>query len=328
MLLLSRSDIKKAITMREAIEANKKVFQLAVDDKIDSPLRTVMLAKDGNSTFIFMPAYSPDMDAAALKVINIFPQNIDKGLLSSPAQVMLIDGETGYVSALLDGATVTQIRTGASSGAAFDVLAKKDCRKGALIGTGGMAAMQLAGMVEARKLEEVKIFDMNEERCRKFIEVMQEELSEYGTKFIQAKDSDDCIEDADLIITVTPSPVPVFDGTKVKAGATISLVGAYEPHKRELDPAVLPRTSKIFCDLRDAALAETGDLIIPIADGIITEDDVLGSLGDVLKGTIAGRESDDEIIIYDTVGFAAMDLMAAKVIYDNAVKAGIGTTWE
>ena len=148
MLLLSRSDIKKAITMREAIEADKKVFQLAVDDKIDSPLRTVMVSKDGNSTFIFMPAYSPDMDAAALKVINIFPQNIDKGLLSSPAQVMLIDGETGYVSALLDGATVTQIRTGASSGAAFDVLGKKECRKGALIGTGGMAAMQLAGMVE------------------------------------------------------------------------------------------------------------------------------------------------------------------------------------
>lgn len=113
-------------------------------------------------------------------------------------------------------------------------------------------------MLAARKLEEVKIFDLNEERCKAFAEEMQKELAKYGATIIPAKDSDDCIEDADLIITVTPSAKPVFDGTKVKVGATISCVGTYEPHKHELDPAVLPRASKIICDSKEAALSETG----------------------------------------------------------------------
>ena len=160
-----------------------------------------------------------------------------------------------------------------------------------------------------------------------FAEEMQKGLAKYGAKIIPAKDSDDCIEDADLIITVTPSAKPVFDGTKVKAGATISCVGTYEPHKHELDPAVLPRASKIICDSKEAALSETGDLLIPIAEGIITEEDVLGSLGDVINGKIKGRENDEEIIVYETVGVAAQDLVAAKVIYDKAVEAGKGLRW-
>lgn len=326
MLLLSREDIKKVFTTREAIEAVKLAFKLTEEKKVDSPLRTVINGKyDG--AFLFMPAYAPDIDAAAVKVIDIFPHNIDNGLMTSPAQTLLIDGKTGYVCALLDGTYVTQLRTGASSGAAFDLLAKKDCRKGALIGTGGQAATQLASMLEARKLEEVKIFDLNAERCAEFCKKMQEELSSYGTQITPAATSDECIEDADLIITVTPSPKPVFDGNKVKQGATVSCVGTYEPHKHEMDPAILPRASKIICDSKEAALSETGDLLIPIADGIITEDDILGSLGDVILGTIPGRENDDEIIVYETVGIAAQDLITAKAIYDKAVEKGIGTEW-
>lgn len=327
MLLLSREDIKKCVTMKEIIEADKKAFKAVIDGKVDTPLRTVINGKyDG--AFLFMPAYSPDDDTAAMKVIDIFPHNIDNGLFTSPAQVMLIDGKTGYVSALLDGTYVTQLRTGASSGAAFDLLGRKDCRKGGMIGTGGQAATQLEAMLAARKLEEVKVYDLNEERCRDFCARMQKELESYGAKITPVSSSDEAVEDADLFITVTPSAKPVFDGTKVKKGATISCVGTYEPNKHEMDPAVLPRASKIICDSRDAALSETGDLLIPIADGIIKEEDVIGSLGDVINGTIPGRENDDEIIVYETVGVAAQDLMAAKIIYDKAVEKGIGLNWE
>ena len=95
-----------------------------------------------------------------------------------------------------------------------------------------------------------------------------------------------------------------------------------------MDPRILPRASKIICDSKEAALSETGDLLIPIADGIITEDDVLGSLGDVINGTLPGRENDEEIIVYETVGIAAQDLVTAKAIYDKAVEKGIGIVWE
>ena len=326
MLLLDRKDIAQVFTTRDAIEAVKTAFKMTEDGSIVSPLRTVVEGKyDG--TFLFMPAYAPDLDAAALKVIDIFPHNIDQGLMSSPAQVMLIDGKTGYVVAMMDGTFVTQLRTGASSGAAFDLLAKQHCRKGALIGTGGQAATQLASMLEARSLEEVSVYDINAERCKAFCDEMQEKLAAYGAIIHPAATSDECVEDADLIITVTASKVPVFDGTKVKAGATISCVGTYQPDRREMDPAILPRAAKIICDSKEAALSETGDLLIPIADGIISEDDVLGSLGDVINGKLPGRENDDEIIVYETVGIAAQDLVTAKAIYDKAVEKGIGTVW-
>ena len=225
MLLLSREDIKKVFTIQDAIEADKKAFQLVVEGKCDAPLRTNIQAPKHDGCFLFMPAYVEEMDTASLKIINIFPHNIDNGIPSSPAQVLLIDGKTGVVTAVLDGTYVTQLRTGAASGAAFDVLAKKECRIGALIGTGGQAATQLEAMLAARKLEEVRVFDLNFERTKEFAAKMQEELKAYGTNIVAVESSDAAIDDADLLITVTPSSKPVFDGTKVKKGATISCVG-------------------------------------------------------------------------------------------------------
>lgn len=326
MLLLSKEDIRKCVTMRDIIEADKLAFKMVVDGTVQVPLRTVISGKYDGS-FLFMPAYAPDIDAASVKVVDIFPHNPEQGLATSPGQVMLIDGRTGYVISMMDGTFVTALRTGAATGAAFDLLARSECRKGALFGTGGQARDQLEAMLCARKLEEVMIYSRNEEKRNAFVKAMNEELGHYGAKITAACSPDECIEDADLIVTATTSPVPVFDGTKVKEGATISAVGTYEPHKHELDPAVLPRASKIICDSVDAALSETGDLLIPLGDGTITMEDIKGSLGDVLNGTIPGRENDDEIIVFESVGVAAQDLVAAKIIYDKAVEAGIGLTW-
>ena len=299
MLLLSREDIKKVFTIKDAIEADKKAFQYVVEGKCEIPLRTNIQAPKYDGCFLFMPAYLEEMDTASLKIINIFPHNIDNGIPSSPAQVLLIDGKTGLVTAVLDGTYVTQLRTGAASGAAFDVLAKKDCRIGALIGTGGQAPTQLEAMLAARTLQEVRVYDMNPERTKAFAETMQEELKYYGARIVPAASSDEAIDDADLIITVTPSSKPVFDGTKVKAGATISCVGAYQHHMQEMDPAILPRASKIYFDSREAVLSESGDILIPLEEGIITEEDFTGDLGDVLLGKVVGRENDDEIIVFE-----------------------------
>ena len=327
MLLLSREDIKKVYTMKDAVEADKKAFTLVVDGKCDAPLRTNIQAPKYDGCFLFMPAYVEEMDTASLKVINIFPHNIDNGIPSSPAQVFLIDGTTGIVTAVLDGTYVTQLRTGAASGAAFDVLAKKHCESGALIGTGGQAATQLEAMIAVRDLKEVRVFDLNFERTKAFAERMQEELKEYGTKITAVKTSDEAVEDADLLITVTPSSKPVFDASKVKAGATISCVGAYQPHMQEMDPEILVRASKIYFDSQEAVLSESGDILIPLEKRMITKDDFTGDLGNVIKGELTGRENDDEIIVFETVGVATQDLVTAKVIYEKAVNAGIGINW-
>ena len=328
MLLLSRKDITGIFTMQDAIAADRLAFQLFTENKTDVPLRTQIVAEKQNGTFLFMPAYAEDLDAAALKIINIFPNNIDTGLSSAPAQVLLIDGKTGYVNALLDGTTVTQLRTGAASGVAFDVLARKKAKIGALIGTGGQAATQLEAMLCARKLETVYVFDQNPERTKSFSEQMNSTLNNYGAQILPADTSDQAISDADLIITVTPATSPVFDGSKVKAGATISCVGSYQPHMQEMDPVILQRAAKIFFDSEEAVLSEAGDILIPLANGMITKESFTGDIGEVLTGNTTGRETEDEIIVFKTVGIGAQDLVTAQKIYELALEKNVGTNWD
>ncbi|MEG0856667.1 MAG: ornithine cyclodeaminase family protein [Terrisporobacter sp.] len=328
MLLLSRSDIKKVFTMRDAIETNKESFKLFSQGKSEVPLRTTIQAPNQNGVFLFMPAYVEELDAAGLKVVNIFPENAKENLPTAPAQVLLIDGKTGIVSSILDGTYVTQLRTGASSGAAFDLLATKDSKIGALIGTGGQAATQLEAMMVARDLNEIRVFDLDKDRRETFVNKMKEELKDYRTEIVAASSSDDAIDNADIIVTVTPSSKPVFDGTKVKKGATVSCVGAYQHHMQEMDPAILPRASKIYFDSEEAVLSESGDILIPLEEGIITKEDFTGDIGDLLLGKIVGRESDDEIIVYENVGIGLLDLMTARAIYLKAKEANVGTDWE
>lgn len=328
MLLLSREDIKKVFTMKDAIETNKECFKIFSEGKSEVPLRTTIQAPNHNGVFLFMPSYVEELDVAGLKVVNIFPENVKENLPTAPAQVLLIDGKTGIVSSILDGTYVTQLRTGASSGAAFDLFAIKDAKIGALIGTGGQAATQLEAMMVVRQLDEVRVFDLDPNRRQTFVNRMREELKCYNTKIVEVISSDDAIENADIIVTVTPSSKPVFDGTKVKKGATVSCVGAYQHHMQEMDPAILPRASKIYFDSEEAVLAESGDILIPLEEGIIRKEDFTGDIGDVLLGKVVGRENDEEIIVYENVGIGVLDLMTARSIYLKAIEAEVGTNWE
>lgn len=327
MLLLSKEDIRSVFSMRDAVEADKLAFQLVTQNRCQAPQRIHLPVPEHEGCFLFMPAYAPELGSASLKIYDFFPHNAARGGETSAAQVLLMDAKTGAFRALLDGSCLTQLRTGAASGAAFDVLGRKDARTGALIGTGAQAAAQLEAMLTVRPLEEVKLYSRNRDRLCRFAEEMRRELAAYGARLVPASSADEAIENADLIITATPSPTPVFNGTKVKPGATISCVGAYQHHMQELDPAALIRADKLYFDSRAAVLAESGDILIPLEQGLITEDDFTGELGQVLLGEIRGRESEDEIIIFETVGVAAQDLVAAQRIYERALAAQAGQRW-
>ncbi len=320
MLYFSENDIKSRVTMSDVIEAVKTAFSMAEKGEIATPLRTVIPAKGGS--LLFMPACSEAINMAVLKTVGVFPANAAAGRSTTPAEVQLIDAATGYTLAMMDGTYVTRQRTGAASGAAFEVLGKKNCRKGALIGTGGQAEAQLEAMLTARSLAEVSIFSPNREKCAAFTEKMRAKFAGKGVSVLHADSADECVTDADLIITVTTSETPVFDGSLVKKGATVSCVGTYEPDKHEIDPALVARADKIFCDSVDAVLSESGDLLIPLREGLITADDIRGGLGEVINGTLKGRESEDEIIVFETVGIAAQDLTTAAMIYEKLTAAG------
>ena len=327
MLLLTRQDIKKVFSMKDAIEANKQAYRLFTQGRAVTPLRTQISSEREAGTFLFMPAYAADYDCASLKIVNVFPKNVDKGLASTQGSIILSDGLTGEITSILDGTYVTQLRTGAATGAAFDLLAPDKVSKGALFGTGGQAAAQLEAMLACRSLEEVHVYSRNAERVRTFVQAMNEEMASYGVPIVAAPSASAAVADADLIAVVTTSSVPVFNGLEVKAGATVSGVGSYQPHMQELDPQLLRRAGKIYFDSRDAVLAEAGDFIIPLQDGGITEAAFTGELGALIMGDIPGRERADEIIVFKSVGIGVQDLVSSKLIYDKAKAACVGTSW-
>lgn len=327
MRLLNKEDIVKVFSMQDAVESVKEAFLLYSQGKTENPLRTKIPAEKYGGNLLFMPTYAEETGYASLKIINIYPQNISKDRPTSFAQVVLIDAGSGEILSILDGTYVTQLRTGAASGVCFDVLGRQDARIGALIGTGGQAETQLAAMVSVRDLDVVRVHDISKERTTAFVKEMNEKLADYETKIVAADSADEAVEDADLLITVTPSKEPVFDASKCKKGITISCVGAYQPDMQEMDPAILPRASKIFLDSKSAVLEESGDILKPLSEGIIKEQDITGEIGDVLAGKRKGRESDDEIIVFETVGIGMQDLITAKAIYEKAVAEDVGSQW-
>lgn len=325
MILLTKEDIQKVFTMKDAIEADKKCYKMFNEGKFQVPLRAVISGSKGN--YLFMPAFSEEMDAAGLKIVNIMPGNPEKGLPASIGQVMLIDGDTGVVSGLMDGTYVTALRTAAASGAAFDLFGRKDATIGAMIGTGSQAMCQLEAMLTARKLSEVRVAARNFEKTKAFVAAAKKELARFGTEIIACEDTNKAVDGADLVTLVTVSGTPVCNADYFKPGCTISAVGAYTYDMQELDPKVFDKCSKIYFDSVDAVLSESGDILRPLDEGTLSKDQFTGDIGRYLLGEIPGRESDDEIIVYENVGMGALDLVAAAEIMKKAKDAGIGLKW-
>ena len=329
ILILREEDILKAVDIKDIIEADKEALKNYSDGGSDIPLRTVIdVDKDSSSTAIFMPGYIKDKKALGMKIIDIYPDNIEKGLVTSPSTMILIDKYNGFVKAILDGTILTRLRTGAVSGAATEVLANEDARSFLLIGTGGQAGTQLEAVLAVRDIKEAYVFDVNYERAKAFAKEMNEKLKGYGAKILAIKELDEVLGDVDIITTVTTSKKPVFDGNKIKKGVHVNSVGSYTPDMQETPPELLVRAGKIFTDTKEGVIEEAGDVIIPISEGKISKEKVAHELGDLLLGREVGRESKEEITWFKTVGFAGLDLVAGEKIYQLAKDKGIGTKIE
>ncbi len=325
MLILSRSEILSVFSMRDAIEADKKAFILHSQGKCRVPLRINFDAAEGRGQYLFMPAYAGGIERAGIKIVSVFPGNGARGIPVVPATVILLDGETGEVAALIEGTTLTQMRTAAIAGAATELLSRPESSVGALFGTGGQAPAQLEAILTVRNLKEVRVFDVASERVQAFVEANASLAGRFGTRLVAARSSDEAVDGADVITAVTTSARPVFDGGRVKPGAHINGIGAYTPAMEELPPEVLERAGRVYVDNREAVLAEAGDLMTPIREGRFGEEIIAGELGQLLLGEIDGRRSDEEITVMKTVGFATLDVVTAYEIVAKAEAAGVGS---
>ncbi len=324
MLMLSKENIQNVFTMKEAIEAVKEALGIYSARKSVVPLRVNMDIPKEQGQCLFMPAYVDELKVIGLKIVAVFPKNIERGKPAVPAQMILVDGKTGETSAIINGTYLTRLRTGALQGVATDILAREDAKIAVLFGTGGQARTQLEAMISVRNLEEIRVIGTNFKRAQLFAKAMQEEFSQANTRIIAFEDGNQAIKDADIITTVTTSKTPVFDGGLIKKGVHINGIGSYMPEMQEISETVVRQADKIFFDTEEGVLAEAGDIIVPMKNGLVARDDFTGELGEVILGQVKGRETKQEITFFKSVGSAVFDVVIAQKIYTKALELNIG----
>ena len=327
MRILSRADVQRAISMKDAIPIVRDAFAQLSNGQATVPLRVLVQIEKHDGVTLFMPAHLHVSDALAVKIVSVHNQNPSKGLPLIHALVVVIDAATGKPLAAVEGGYLTALRTGAASGVSTDLLARRDAKIAAIFGAGVQGRTQLFGIAAVRKLERVYVYDAVPGMADKFVKEMRGQPG-VPADLRAAASSTEAVREADVICTATPSTQPVFSGNDIKPGVHISAIGAYTPQMREIDEKTLQRADKIVIDHHAGALAEAGDLILALEHGAIKESDIYAEIGEIAAGKKPGRERADEITFFKSVGNAVQDASVARAIYDAAVRDNLGVEVE
>ena len=284
------------------------------------PVRTVLTVGPTKAYFGLMPAYVPAPASLGAKLVTVFGDNHKKHLPSHLATILLLDPETGALLAMLDGRYITEARTAAVSAVSTRFLGKADASTLAIIGSGVQARSHLEAYQHVRQLEEVRIWSPKEQSRQQFVNDMSPHMS---FPVIAADTAEAAVRGADLIVLVTSSPTPVIEDAWVSKGAHVVCVGACRPSQREMPPQLVKR-SRLYVDSRDAAVLESGDIVMNIADGLFDASHIRGEIGEVVLGRVGGRKSDDDITVFKSLGMAVEDVVAADLVFRRASESGAG----
>jgi ornithine cyclodeaminase len=320
LLYLSAENVRRALPMTEAIAAMRDAFGQLSSGQVTLPLRQHIEAAPEHGAALVMTCHSAAQKLFALKFVTVFSQNRQKGLPLIQALVIVADGATGEHLAVMDGASLTAIRTGAASGLATDLLAQSDATLVAVFGAGAQARTQLEAVCCVRAIRRACAYDADPAAADRFAVEMTRQL---GLPVERAASPEKALAGADVICTATTSPYPVFGDGCLKPGAHINAVGACRPEMAEIPSATVCR-ARVVVDHRASALAEAGDLLQPLRQGLIQESHFGTELGEVVLGRSLGRRRAEEITLFKSVGVAIQDLCAATRALDNARRLKLG----
>jgi ornithine cyclodeaminase/alanine dehydrogenase-like protein (mu-crystallin family) len=321
VLHLSSEAVRRALPMSEAIAAMREAFAELARGGVKLPPRLRMEAPAENGIALVMPCHSASQRLFSLKFITLFSDNQRRGLPLIQSTVLLSDGSTGVPLAVMDGATLTSLRTGAASGLATDLLARPESTTVAIFGAGVQGRTQLEAVACVRRIQRVRVFDPNIESAGRFATEMQQQL---GLEVACAASPAEAADGADIICTATTSSVPVFEDRDVKPGAHINAVGVFQPNMAEVPAATVCR-ARVVVDDRQSTLEEAGDLLRPLHAGLIDAEHFSTELGEIVLGLKRGRTAANEITLFKSVGVAIQDLCAASRALANAERLGLGT---
>ncbi len=321
-VVLDRSDVTRLLPMDECIDVMAATLATVARGNAILPLRPMIRLPDSPYIFALMPAYLGEPKAVGVKVLTVFPVNHGTAIDAHQGAVLLFDADHGRLLAILDATSVTAIRTAAVSGVATRLLAREDAEDLGILGAGTQGVMHLHAMRTVRPIRRVRVWSRTTEHARNLVQLARDRFDLHAEV---ASSPAHAVERSTIVCTTTASPTPVLEGKWVQPGTHINAVGACIPTTRELDTDIV-RRARLYVDRRESALAEPGDILMPLREGAITSDHIIAEIGQLLLdgGIRLGRRGHDEITLFKSLGLAVEDLAAAHHIYQKAAANGDG----
>lgn len=321
MLILHAAAVRKALTMRALIEALAKAIGAAAREGVSEPPRLAFRHGGAMRSAVVNVGYlSGERPAVGFKWAASYPGNAERGLDCVQGLVVLTDQATGVPLALVEGGVLTELRTAGVSAVATRALARADAGDLAVVGAGAQARAHLVAMNEVRTLRRVRLWNRTAARAEAF----RAWAGVQGWRVEVMPTARAAVDGADLVCTCTASPEALIEGAWLAPGAHVNAVGAYRPDERELDSAVIARAAAIVVDSRASARAEAGDLLLPLAEGVLREPFEPAELGEVLAGDRPGRSVPDDVTVFKSLGVGLQDVAAAAAAYTRARELGLG----
>jgi ornithine cyclodeaminase/alanine dehydrogenase-like protein (mu-crystallin family) len=321
LLVVGHDDVKRLLPMEECIELMASVLADLARGAVWQPLRFVVRPPDEPSLMGLMPAHRSGPTASyGLKAVCIFPANAARGIDLHQGGVLLFDGETGELRALVDASAVTATRTAAVSAVATRALAREDARELAILGAGVQARAHLEAMAAARPFERARVWNRTAERAETFAAEAQAPFPVEAAESAEA-----AVRDADVVVTATSSVEPIVERGWLAPGAHVNAVGSSIPTARELDADTVAAAA-LFADARESMVNEGGDYLFAVREAGIGPEHIRAELGEVLIGSAEGRRADEEVTVFKSLGLAAEDLAAAEHVYARAQADGAGVS--
>ncbi|MEX3748009.1 MULTISPECIES: ornithine cyclodeaminase family protein [Lysinibacillus] len=322
MLVISKDEQKSLVDMNEVIEYVAVALREFSANRTITPIRAALPFNNTQNTALIMPSVAEELSSVGLKIVTVAPNNKELGKKTITGVVMLSDFKTGEPIALLEGSYLTMIRTGALSGVATKYLSREDSKKLCIIGTGEQAKGLVEAILAVRNIEEILLYNRTEQKAHEFAEYIRNKFDKHVQVF---SNPNEAVLKADIIVTTTNSSTPVFS-EPLKPGVHVNAVGSFRPTMQELPSHALSVAHKVVVESSEAALEETGDLLVPIEEGVFKAGDIYGELGQIVNGERNGRESNEEITLFKSVGLAVVDIIVAKYFYEKAIKNKAGTS--
>jgi len=321
ILIINQAEVYELLPIDECMETMAEALAALSYGTAFNPLRQVFHLPGKHGLLGIMPGYLENLNAVGLKVVSVFHNNKESDQDSHQGGVLVFEAEHGALLAMVNASAITAIRTAAVSGVATKLLARDDAAELAILGSGVQAHAHVNAMMAARQIGSIRVWSPNRDHVKAFARNISEKQV---VAVRETSTAQDAVKGADIVCTTTAAREPVLMGEWLAPGVHINAVGSSIPLARELDNEAVAK-SRLFVDRRESTVNEAGDYLIPRKEGAIDDFHIQGEIGEILSGQITGRQNNQEITLFKSLGLAVEDIAAATMVYNKAVERGLGT---